>query len=200
MRTIIKRHHNKQKRHFFQRGDTIIEVLFSVVILGIVFTTAYSLTDFGLNAEQSSIERTQLSGILQTQAEALRTIRDESQAGSPDYNAVAAGIWTNILNNYATSTVPSNYTANSAPTRAQGCTPTAGSNPMTINTPAAPTPVSLSAGKKTNATIGESYWVEAYQTSPKYIDFDIRGCWEPLGGSTNQPIQVVVVIERLIVD
>ena len=205
MRTV-NRLYRLRHRCDSQRGDTIVEVLFSMVILGIVFTTAYSLMGFGLNAEQSAIERTQLSNVLQTQAEALRTVDDESQIGATDYNPTAAGIWSNITTNYVTTTVPTNYTANTAPSYSFACTPTTGKE-FTLDTTS--DPVTLVAGTQRDPNIGESYWIEAFQPSAavggtpaaddgKYVDFDIRGCWEPEGGSATQPVEVSYVVERLL--
>jgi Tfp pilus assembly protein PilV len=163
-----------------QRGDTIVEVLFAVVILAMIFTTAYGITDYGLETEQTSVERTSLSDYLQSQAETLHTLRDNDQT-----NTTAEAIWNTILSQYVETTTP-NYSS---------CNPTVSGKDFYINTSGAT--LSLQPGMVTNSSIGLKYWVEAYQpnTDDNYIDFQIRGCWLP-GGET--PLQTSVIVERLI--
>ena len=160
-----------------QRGDTIVEVLFSVVILGMIFTTAYSITNYGLQEEQQSLERTQLSDILQTQASALESVRDQSSsAGSP-----SAAMWTSIKADVVH--VAPNYNS---------CNPPASA--FYLNTSSSP--VSFQGGSNNSAytSIGERYWIEAYQPTgvTSYIDFNIRGCWSPQGGGPENTTGVVL--------
>lgn len=61
-----------------QRGDTLVEVTFAVVILSAVIVSAFFLAGRALRQQQSAKERTQAANIQQEQAEGLRNLRDNS--------------------------------------------------------------------------------------------------------------------------
>ena len=59
-------------RRLNQSGDTIIEVLVAVTIIGAILTGGYVITNFSLTTERQSQERNIAVGILQGQVEQLR--------------------------------------------------------------------------------------------------------------------------------
>lgn len=61
-----------------QRGDTLIEVVIATTIIATILLAAYSLSAEAFKLGQSARERTQAAQILQSQAEGLRSIRDNA--------------------------------------------------------------------------------------------------------------------------
>jgi len=169
------------KRYYQQRreaGDTLIEVLVSIVVISIVIVAAYNITNQGLRIEQNAIERTQASQTISGQAETLRSIRDLAANG--DANAKTQ--WAAIL--ARATTVNPSYTT---------CAATGSSLPFYLN------PNNVAVVNNTQATSQYfTYWIEAYRspiTSP-FVDFHVRGCWQGVGQSKVQSIGSVV---RLVV-
>lgn len=60
-------------RSLKQRGDTIVEVLFAVVVIGIVLTGAYAVVTHSLLSEQDAQEHSFALGLVQSQVEQLRS-------------------------------------------------------------------------------------------------------------------------------
>lgn len=61
-----------------QRGDTLLEVVIAIVIMGTILFSAYALSTRAFRQGQSARERTQATQLLQQQAEALHSLRDTS--------------------------------------------------------------------------------------------------------------------------
>jgi prepilin-type N-terminal cleavage/methylation domain-containing protein len=165
-----------------QAGDTLIEVMLAIVVLSMVLTGAYQSTTSSLRIGQNSIERTQASNVMSSQAEALRTLRD--QQGT---NATAASVW-NTVSSKVTSITPSTTVCNT-----NGGTPTTGSNPFWINTSG-----TITSTDGTHTTGYLKYWVESYRASgatTNYIDFYIRGCWQGIGNDAG--VQNTGIVIRL---
>lgn len=59
---------------FNSRGDTIIEVMFSMAIIGVVLAAAYATAAKNLQTSQLAKERTQASNIVQAQLEQLKIV------------------------------------------------------------------------------------------------------------------------------
>lgn len=55
-------------------GDTIVEVLISVALVGVVLAGAYAAVISSLNASQQSLERSQAIKLLETQLERLKSL------------------------------------------------------------------------------------------------------------------------------
>lgn len=62
------------------RGDTIVEVMLSAVILSIVLAGSYALSSRATRLNQSSYERTRATQLVQEQAELIRTVYTENSA------------------------------------------------------------------------------------------------------------------------
>src|SRR5687767_5047736 len=60
-----------------QSGDTLIEVLLSIVILGAVIVGSITIMNRGLSAGQTAVEHSQVRLSLNSQIEMLRKIRDD---------------------------------------------------------------------------------------------------------------------------
>lgn len=61
-------------RQYSQRGDTIIEVLFAMAIIGLVLASAYSIASKNLQTSQFSKERTQATKIAESQVEQIKAL------------------------------------------------------------------------------------------------------------------------------
>ena len=162
-----------------QRGDTLIEVLVSIVVLSMVIVGSTTIMSRGLRATQVATEHTQVSLQVNQQAEMLRYVRD----GYVKDSTSALGVdWSNIITNYANVT-PSTYVS---------CGVSSGKNPFYLD------PIDLVNIVKnyspavlplTSAVGGKGLWVEATNSNgavPAYTDFQIRACWAGPGGSGQQ--------------
>lgn len=61
-------------RELNQTGDTIIEVLIAIGVIGVVLVAGFVLTNFSLTSERNSQERNIALNILQSQIEQLRRL------------------------------------------------------------------------------------------------------------------------------
>ena len=99
-----------------KRGDTLVEVMFSVAVFGLVAIGVVTLMNSSLAATQSSLENTMVRTEIDAQAEALRFIHDAyaSQRNQDTGSQVYKGIWEKITKDYVTKpeNVPSfNFTS-----------------------------------------------------------------------------------------
>ena len=69
-----------------QRGDTLIEVLFGFVILGVVISVAFSGALTSYKSVVSAQNRTQATFAVKYQAEALKTYRQSLEFSGPNTN------------------------------------------------------------------------------------------------------------------
>src|SRR5262245_49800310 len=76
------------------RGDTLVEVLVSVAILGLVIIGAVTLMSRGLAAAQTALEHSQVRLLVSGQYEMLRQLRDEYVR---DPNSTAGQLWHSIV-------------------------------------------------------------------------------------------------------
>lgn len=67
-----------------QRGETIVEVMISAVILGFTITTVYVIAKNSLNTGQAAKERSQALTIAESQAERLKFMAKQSGATGPN--------------------------------------------------------------------------------------------------------------------
>ena len=64
-----------------QRGDTIIEVLFAMAIIGIVLAAAYGIASKNLQTSQFAKERTQATLLAESQIEQIQALSKAPPAG-----------------------------------------------------------------------------------------------------------------------
>ena len=162
-----------------QRGDTIVEVLLATVVISIVITGAYVLTNRATRINQTAIERTTATNLVKQQTEFIRGMHTYGRSGTA---------WGEIENNYAVNARPT-YT---------NCQPSGGSRPFKADT---------TRGYDDAATINDynfgsdtglfKTWAEAYQSSNDYVDIHVRVCWEGIGRSGDLGIQRSVSVLRL---
>lgn len=63
-----------------RRGDTIIEVMMAMAIIGLILAAAYATTSRNLNTSQHTQERTEAVKIAETQIELMKSLTGSSRA------------------------------------------------------------------------------------------------------------------------
>lgn len=82
-----------------RRGDTLVEVMFSVGIFGMVAIGAVGIMNRGLYTAQGALESTMARSEIDTQAEALRFLHDAYIAEDSVAQKTYATLWEKILEN-----------------------------------------------------------------------------------------------------
>ncbi len=88
------------KHHATRRGDTLVEVMFSVGIFGLVAIGAIGVMNRGLYTAQGTLETTMARGEMDTQAEALRFIHDAYASKKTSTNNNYREVWKTIVKDY----------------------------------------------------------------------------------------------------
>ena len=166
------------------RGDTLVEVMLATAVLSLVLAGAFSITNKATRVNQSANERTQVSNLMQREAELLRASKD----------ADSAVFWAAINTGRLTST------ENTSP-----CDISSGNgNPsdeafytednLTISD------ITLASGNQMldyEPNDLFDVWVEAVNgPAGTYTDFFIYGCWEGIGGEVAQSSGLVMRLSR----
>ncbi len=95
-----------------QRGDTLVEVTFAVIILGVVLVSVFQLSNRALQLGAEAKKRTQVTELLQQQAEALRGYRDQNDWGFFTGSAACTSPFhmeQNASGNWVPDTAPNPY-------------------------------------------------------------------------------------------
>ena len=192
-----------------ERGDTIIEVIFAVVIFALVAITSLSIMNQGIATGEKSLEVTLVRLQMDAQAEGLRYIHESMVA---DPTSPQAGVWKDFLTTYAeASASPYGASDNTCALPGSG-----GYKPFILNTKdakkvsiwsSAPT---IAPGNGTSyppysqviynsdSSIKAAYglWVEAVPSrSPAdthFVDFHIRACWPSPNGAVPMTLGTIV--------
>ncbi len=72
---------NNSTKNRRQRGDTIIEVMIAVMVIGSVLVSAFTLTNRSTRIMRDAEEHAQANQLLQGQVERLRSVASQMQAG-----------------------------------------------------------------------------------------------------------------------
>lgn len=163
-----------------QRGDTLVEVLMSLMVLTIVIVGAVTLMGRGLQAAQTALEHSETRQAMNRQIEFLKYLRDQYATSSTSADGVT---WASIISS-----------SNANPTDYSGCSVTAAKSGTAfyLDRPATPVlKVTYDASLKpaAHATAGYGMWIEATPSavvSPAYVDFVLRACWAGAGTSGQQ--------------
>jgi prepilin-type N-terminal cleavage/methylation domain-containing protein len=174
-----------------QQGDTLVEVLMSLVVLGVVIVGAVTLMTRGLQAAQSALEHSETRQGVNSQIEQLRFLRDQYATNSTTTDAAT---WVSIIT--SSNTTATNY---------NGCTVTtakAGTAFYLDRSSGAVQKLAFDASQQppTFATAGKGMWVEATPSSgvtPAFVDFVIRACWTASGSAGLGAQQQTVTAVRL---
>ncbi len=171
-----------------QRGDTLVEVLMAIVILGMVIVGAITMMARGLSAAQVAVEHTQVRLHINAQAELIRFLRD---GYLQDPQSAAGQEWLRMFNaNYANTTLSASGGT---------CAVSAGKTPFYLvqsGSTVTITNFDSALAPATSATPGAGLWMEATRSSstitPAYVDLQFRACWQGSGSAAQQQTITVV--------
>lgn len=157
-------------RRNLQTGDTLIEVLLAVVILGAVIVASIAIMNRGLTAGQTSVEHSQVRLEINGQFEMLRQsrdayIKDPASANGQTWEAIVAAIPPSATLSYGA-----------------GCaTNQPGEDFYLVQTA---TQIERRLYNDVQATLastpGQGLWIEAKKSDSAlkpFVDFVIRACW-----------------------
>jgi prepilin-type N-terminal cleavage/methylation domain-containing protein len=194
---------NQINGRFFQKGDTIIEVMIAIAVFSLVAVGGMSIMNQGTNAAQRSLEITLVRQQIDAQAETLRYINQAYVAaymktGTYDPSS-PAGQWV---------AAKSHIQPGGASTFGS-CSPPAGSfivNTMdatisSVKPGVADTYSQVVYNGRALAT-ASGIWVEAVESQDYsgadaankalYVDFHIRACWNSPGQATPMTLGTIV--------
>ncbi len=166
-----------------QRGDTLVEVLMSTVILSLVIVGAITVMARGLKAAQLSVEHTQVRFQINAQLQILRYLRDGYVT---DASSNAGQTWSTLF------TAPQGYASAAASTYNDTCSVTSSKTGFYLTQSGGNVAINqFNPGNKpaSYALPGQGLWIEMTRSSgisPAYVDILLRGCWSGIGDSTDQ--------------
>lgn len=164
-----------------QRGDTLVEVLMSLMVLSIVVVGAVTLMARGLQSVQIALEHSETRQAVNSQIEMLKYLRDQY---AKNKNGADGLTWANII-----------ATSNTNPTDYTGCEVTAskaGTAFYLDRSGGTVQKVAFDSSLKptTFAIAGRGLWIEVDPSdagvSPAYIDTVLRACWMGSGSLGGQ--------------
>lgn len=202
-------------RQLKQQGDTIVEVLFAVVVFAMVAVGSMAIMNQGIASAQRSLEITLVRQQIDAQAEAIRYIHKAYVAAYQKGGAAptgTAGEWQKMTNKATGkgANTPSEFGV----VAGVACPPTTpGEKPFILNartatvyasTPSMVAPVGASVPPfaqviyNSDSSINTSYglWIEAIPSAatdgPGFVDFHIRACWQAAGSAVPATIGTIV--------
>lgn len=164
-----------------QAGDTLVEVLLSILILGAVIVASIVIMTQGLNAAQTSVEHSQVRLTINSQFEMLRKARDDYIKDSSSANGQ---MWASLV-----SAIPPTATISYG----AGCTSNQPGDDFYLEQTA--TQIQKQPYTDAQATLtpspGQGLWIEAQKSSTAlkpYVDFVIRACWTGPGSGEQRTV------------
>jgi Tfp pilus assembly protein PilV len=172
-----------------ERGDTLVEVLMSIMVLSIIIVGSISLMARGLQVAQSALEHSETRQGVNAQLDMLRYLRDQYSTNSTSADAAT---WQSIIS--SSNNNQTDYSGCSVTTAKTGTAFYLDKSSGTVQK----TSYNIALQPTTFATPGRGMWIEAAPSaagvSPAYVDFVVRACWSAVGtGATQQ----TVTAERL---
>ncbi len=171
-----------------QNGDTLVEVLMSLVVLSVIIVGAVTLMNRGLQSAQLALEHSETRQAVNRQIEFLKYLRDQYTVNSTGADGLT---WASIISS-----------SNASPTDYNGCSVTAAKTGTAFYLDRPATPIIKVAFDPSlqpstfYATAGYGMWIEATPStgvSPAYVDFVLRACWEGSGTLGGQQKTVTAV-------
>lgn len=189
-----------------ERGDTIIEVIFAIIIFSFVAISSLTIMNKGIATGEKALEITLVRQQISAQAEALRYIH-EARVVTPA--SPHGTTWNRLVNNYGQATASSYGVSGTECLLPAGASYTpfilnARTAEIWSNTPSmAPSegsgfPPYSQVVYNTDSSVREAYgiWIEAVPSgSPvavPFVDFHIRACWPAPGSTVPMTIGTIV--------
>lgn len=199
------------KSHF--KGDTLIEVIISITLFGLVAIGAINIMVQGVATTQRALEVTLVRQEMDAQTAALRFINTayvaDYKSGKPIDAASPAGQWNSLMTyvTLANLTAASQFGAvnNSCPALPKGSFIINTKTAQVVTSSSALVPASLYSMVVYDATdalkTAEGIWIEGVRSPDStvvglntagYVDFHIRACWVTSGQSMPATIGTIV--------
>lgn len=186
-----------------QRGDTIIEVMFAIVVFSFVSVMGIMTMNKGIDSGQRSLEITLVRQQIDAQAEALRYIREErvvSQAEATAWDTIKANHHQERASEFRVtddqcSLSGSEYSPFVLNARSASLWP---GDPIISASDSSSFPPFAQVRYEDDGSVEGAYgiWVEAVPSSTTvsspFIDFHIRACWHGPGSSV--PITIGTIV------
>lgn len=165
-----------------ERGDTLIEVIFSTAVLSLIIVIALSVMNSGTAQAERAVEGTFVRQEIDSQTEMLRFARDAYVAKADG----AATLWNAIKNQRSPSVLSFNALAsqpNCKPTNNKAFWLSNAGGTVSVKT-AFIQPATF-AGTDDSGGVSDGLWIEATPTgNTNYVDFYVYACWDsPNGGA-----------------
>jgi type II secretory pathway pseudopilin PulG len=194
----------------FERGDTIIEVLFAIAVFAMVAVGSLTIMNQGTATAQRSLEITLVRQQIDAQAEAIRFIHDAYVAAFQQGGPATTGKsleWTAMTNK------TTGYGVDGASEFGGSCPTTIPGRPFLLNArkaeiwsgipvmsapPGSSLPPFAQVIYNDDSSVQQAYglWVEAVPSvpdeGPGFVDFHIRACWDGPGSSAPMTLGTIV--------
>lgn len=172
--------------HSNQKGDTLVEVLAAIAILGLIIVGAITIMTRGLAAAQTALEHSQVRLLISGQYEMLRQLRDEYVR---DPASTAGQLWHTVITASNTN----------VPAYGDDCAITPNKVGTTFYLDQQPTQITHTIYNGTSLPSGvpmpgNGLWIEPSKSTvfqPPYMDFVIRACWQGIGGINQRTVTAV---------
>lgn len=189
-----------------QSGDTIVEVMLAAAVLSVVMAGAFTLTNRATRLAQSANERTEVSNLLQREAELIRA--KVAQSGSTFWTTLDDPISGYYGNGYLRANPNENKDI------CASNSPIVDPNSFYMKTFDLVDPTNLDYLEPTSSIYADSptllmvddvatdiysVWIEAASEPvavPTYTDFYIYACWKGIGGEGMQSSGLVMRLSR----
>lgn len=169
-----------------ERGDTLVEVMLAISVLGVAVVGTMTIMNKSTLQMMDTLERTAVRTSINSQAELLNYVRDNSKG-------VSSAAWTTIKSRTVTSVStindPCKYTSTTSfyLSRSSDSADTVTLTAINSNASAKNT--------TSKAVVGTGIWIDAVRSnggSIPYIDFYIRACWTRLANSADARSATIV--------
>lgn len=202
-------------RRHQERGDTIVEVLFAVVVFAMVAVSSMAIMNQGTATAERSLEITLVRQQMDAQAEAIRYIHTAYVASFQNNGSAPSGAAAEWIKMTSKTTGKGADGASPFGATSGGLCPATvpGQHPFILNArtatvantiPAMSAPAGSSLPPfpqviyNSDSSINQAYglWVEAVPSSTAsgvgFVDFHIRACWDSPGSSA--PITLGTIV------
>lgn len=184
------------KKHASERGDTLVEVLVAITVLGVVVVGAFSLMNRGVAQMYDSMEKSEVRLLLNRQIESLTYGRDQYflQLSCPTsvstYDQAAVNLWCRVRSQTSVGSIPNLNSCNiQSPQNAFWIT-TDANNFLSLQT------TMSSATADAFPAPGDGIWIQKIDSAAgvqvPYKDFYIRACWRQNTSPETQTLSTVV--------
>lgn len=196
------------------RGDTIIEVIFAIVIFSFVAISSLAIMNQGIATGEKALEITLVRQQINAQAEALRFIH-ESRVVTP--GSTSASVWNSLVTLQSENSTGYGQ-ASASPYGVEGsaCSIPSGSNykPFILNARTAqiwsgvpvvsadadegqlPYPQVVYNHDDGSVSTAYGMWIESVPsrsaTQKAFVDFHIRACWDAPGSAVPMTLGTIV--------